>query len=262
MNSQKQDIIRSLIVDDETLGRDVIAQMLSKHGDMEVIAEASNGEEALRRIAEKNPDLIFLDIKMPGISGIDLAESLQNRNDANIVFVTAYDEYAVTAFEKSALDYLLKPFDQERFDQMLNRVRKRFNQQNEAHLGRNLKAFLQNNSNFQSRVPTHRIVIKESGRVFFVESDEVDHFEASGNYVALHTHGKQHLVHGTLTQMEQKLDPEKFLRIHRSAIVNIDSIRELQPHFNGEYVVLLKNGSRLKVSRSFKDSVKAQLGIE
>jgi len=269
MDKQKRSI-KALIIDDERLGRDVVRHMLSDHHDIEIIEECSNGKEALRLIRQSNPDLIFLDIKMPGMDGMELAECLDEACRPIIVFVTAYNEFAIQAFEQNAIDYLLKPFDQERFDQMIARVGKRFEQCEEAAFAQKLKGFLSSNSDLQmprglpqeeGRKPIDRIVVKESGRVFFVNPEEVDYFEASGNYVALNLDRKTHLVYDTLTKMEQKLDSSKFLRIHRSTIVNLDRVQELQPHFNGEYVVILNSGAKLKLSRSYKEEARAKLGL-
>lgn len=264
MTQQEEQSISVLIVDDERLGREVVSHMLEKHSGFSLLGECANGVEALDSIKELKPDLVFLDIKMPGMSGMELSERLDDSHRPVVVFITAYDAFAVDAFEQNALDYLLKPFDQGRFDQMIQRVRRRFEQKEEASFAKRLKGFLSTHhdlGNPSSRA-MDRIVVKESGRVFFVDPYEVDYFEASGNYVALHVDGKSHLVYDTLTKMEGKLDPQKFLRIHRSTIVNLGRIRELQPHFNGEYVVILKSGDRLKLSRSYKDVARARLGLE
>ena len=264
MTVSEEQSISVLIVDDERLGREVVSHMLEKHPGFRVLGECVNGMDALETIKQVKPDLVFLDIKMPGMSGMELAEQLDDQSRPVVVFVTAYDAFAVEAFEQNALDYLLKPFDQERFDQMIGRVRRRIEQKEEASFAKKLKGFLSTHSdlNVSSSRIIDRIVVKESGRVFFVNPDDVDYFEASGNYVALHVEGKSHLVYDTLTRMERKLDPEKFLRIHRSTIVNLDRIRELQPHFNGEYVVILKSGDRLKLSRSYKNVARETLGLE
>ena len=264
MTSLEEQSISVLIVDDERLGREVVSHMLEKHAGFRVLRECANGSEALDSIQELKPDLVFLDIKMPGMSGMDLAERLDDNNRPVVVFVTAYDDFAVDAFKHNALDYLLKPFDQDRFDQMIQRVRRRFDQKEEASFAKRLKGFLSAHPDFNDSASSaiDRIVVKESGRVFFVDPNEVNYFEASGNYVALHVDGKSHLVYDTLTKMEGKLDPQRFLRIHRSTIVNLERIQELQPHFNGEYVVILKNGDRLKLSRSYKEVARERLGLE
>ncbi len=264
MTSPKENAIRALVVDDERLGRDVVVHMLQEHEDIELIGVCSTGKEALTIVGEQSPDLIFLDIKMPGMSGLELANCLKDDARPAIVFITAYNEFAVEAFDRNAMDYLLKPFDQERFDQMVDRVRCRFKQEEDALFARRLKGFLSSSPNLNSDAnrPIDRIVVKESGRVFFVNPNDVDFFEASGNYVALNVSGKVHLVYDTLSRMEERLDSTKFLRIHRSTIVNLDRIKELQPHFNGEYVVILDSGTRLKLSRSYKVEARSRLGLD
>ena len=258
--------ITALIVDDEPLGCDLVRHMLTAHPDIRVVAECSDGEEALAAIKRHAPQLVFLDVKMPRLDGIALLERLDPGHRPLIVFLTAHNTYALRAFEEHALDYLLKPFDQERFDQTVARARQRLEQIESAKLGESVKRFL--TSAPVDAVPTakpfaERIVVRESGHVYFVGVPEISWLEASGNYVALHvTSGKTHLVHETMAAMEAKLDPTLFVRIHRSTIVNVARIKELQPHFNGEYVVLLKDETKLKLSRSFLGTARAALGLE
>lgn len=254
--------IRALIVDDEELARDLIVHMLGNHPEVEIVSQCQNGIEATQRLAET--DLVFLDIKMPGMDGIVFADSIDSENPPIIVFITAYDEFAIQAFEKNALDYLLKPFDQKRFDQMIERVKGQIDANENIAFANRLKSFLSNKSPIS--VNPHakyvdRIVVKDRGRVYFVKVDEIEYVEASGNYVALHVGGKTHLVYDTLSKIESTLDPNRFLRIHRSTIVSIDQIKELQPHFNAEFVVLLKSGHTLKLSRSYSESAKKRLGL-
>lgn len=208
------------------------------------------------------------------MNGVKLIESLPEGYCPIIVFVTAYDQYALKAFEHDAIDYLLKPFDQERFDQTVERALCRYRRDIDAKLAQSLKTFLSTNellaptqsqekpNSSEKSKQVERIVVKESGRVFFIPTEDIDCFEASGNYVALSVGGKTHLVYETLSKMEKKLNPAQFIRIHRSTITNISRIKELQPHFNGEYIVILKNGKRLKLSRSYRGKAKILLGIE
>ncbi len=271
MTMPSQPKISVLIIDDESHGRDVVRMMLKGHQDIDVLQECSNGIEAREAIKDRSPDLIFLDIKMPGLDGIEMLRQLKLEERPYVVFVTAYNEYALQAFEEHALDYLLKPFDQERFDQMLDRARGQVAQSEEAAFGRRLKRFLDGNnvsapstsSSGQSapRPCVDRLVVKESGRVFFLNPTEVDWLEAAGNYVSLHVGSKTHMIYETMGSMEQRLDPNKFVRIHRSTIVNVDCIKEMQSHFNGEYIVILNTGDKLKLSRSYRDKAKAALGI-
>lgn len=272
MSNSEAKMIRALIIDDESLARDVIRHMLQKHADIQIINEYSNGAQALPAIREEQPDLIFIDIEMPRMNGIELAKCLGESPSPIVVFVTAYSKFAVEAFEQNAIDYLLKPFDQERFDQMTRRVRSQIGQQNEADLARQLKAVLSQTSplappNESPRVnkdtnPLDRIVVKDGGRVLFIDPTQVRYFEASGNYVALHLPGKTHLLHETLNKMEQRLAASRFLRIHRSTIVNLDFLKELQPHFNGEYIVILKDETRLKMSRTYSTKARTRLGLD
>ncbi len=263
--------IKALIVDDEAHGRNVVRLMLEKHPDIEVAQECSNGLEAKEAIVASRPNLVFLDIRMPGLDGISMLKQLAPEERPYIVFITAYDQYALKAFEEHAFDYLLKPFDQERFDATLDRVREQIAQCEEAAFGRRLKHFLDQNSvtsesasedaQTPSKPQQDRLVIKESGRVFFVNPKEVDWLEAAGNYVSLHVGKKTHMIYETMGSMEQKLDPSKFVRIHRSTIVNVDSIKEMQSHFNGEYIVILNTGDKLKLSRSYREKAKTALGL-
>jgi two-component system LytT family response regulator len=264
--------LRTLIVDDEFHGRDVVRHMLKSHPDVTIVGEAANGTRALEEIRTQHPDVVFLDIRMPKLGGMELVDALETDVPPVIVFVTAHDSYAVQAFERCAFDYLLKPFDQERFDRTMVRVRERFRVRQDADMGRRLREVFDPKTLVEAPVPTvtaarpkvtplTRFVVKESGRVFFVPVANADWLEASGNYVGLRVGGKTHLIHETLASVEQMLDPQKFLRIHRSTIVNVDRIKELQPFANGEFVVILHDGTRLKLSRSFRDRANEVLGL-
>jgi two-component system LytT family response regulator len=261
--------ITTLIVDDEPLGRDLIRHMLASHPDVRVVAECSDGEKALAAIQRHTPRLVFLDIKMPRLDGMTLLQQLGPGSRPQIVFVTAHDTFAIQAFEASAFDYLLKPFDQERFDQTMIRLRHRLQQIEEAKLGQSVRHLLAASAGAgheSAAAPAgrelERIVVRESGRVYFVDIAAIEWLEASGNYVALHVaEGKTHLVHETMAAMEARLDPKRFVRIHRSTMVRLDRIKELLPHFNGEYVVVLKDNVRLKLSRGYLDTARASLGL-
>jgi two-component system, LytTR family, response regulator len=275
MTSKDPTGLRTVIVDDEPLGRDVVRHMLQSHPDIVVVGEAANGVKALEEIRAQQPQLVFLDIKMPKLGGLEVLKTLSSDSGALpvVIFTTAYDEYAVQAFERNALDYLLKPFDQERFNEALARARRHVRTAHEADFGRRLRDLIASNSFGaldSTPKPRHdrppervlsRFTLKEGGRVTFVSVDAVDWFEASGNYVGLHVQGKTHLIHETLSDVEQSLDPTRFLRIHRSTIVQVDRIKELQPFTNGEFVVILHDGTRLKLSRSFRERADEVLGI-
>ena len=267
-------MIRTIVVDDEPLAREVVREFLSADEEFEVVAECSNGFEAVKAVSEQDPDVLFLDIQMPKLDGLTVLQRLEADARPLVVFITAFDAYAIKAFEAQALDYLLKPFDQERFDQTLTNIRRRLTQMDEARFGQNLRNLLiahaprsnqphgaatpiGTNSSFDERLP-----VKENGRVFFVDVTDIDWLEASANYVALHVAGRTHLVHETMTVMETRMNPTRFVRIHRSTIVNVARIKELLPHFNGEFVVLLKDGTRLKLSRGHLSKAKAALGLD
>jgi two-component system LytT family response regulator len=268
--------ISAMIVDDEPLGRDVVRHMLAAHPDLEIVGECGDGAKAVAAIKRLAPALVFLDIRMPKLDGMEVLARLEPATPGGrrpvIVFVTAYDEYAVRAFEERALDYLLKPFDQERFDATIHRVRERIQQLDEAELGKSVRGLLAGRSGNGATAPApaaatvtpyvERLVVRESGRIFFVGVHEIDYLEAAGNYVSLHVAGKTHLIHETMTNTEARLDPARFVRIHRSTIVNVARIDELRPHFNGEYIILLKDATELKLSRGYVDKAKAALGLE
>jgi two-component system, LytTR family, response regulator len=250
--------IRTLIVDDESLARERVRDMLEGDRRIQIIGECANGHEAVEAILENNPDLIFLDVEMPGLDGFGVLEALPPDAIPVIIFVTAYDQYAVKAFEVFALDYLLKPFDKERFDVAVARAKDHIqNEKKESMSERILKALEEIKTK-----PVHleRLVIKMNGHVFFVKSDEIDWLEAEGNYVRLHAGKESYLLRDTITALEGQLDPKKFVRVHRSAIVNIDSIQELQPWFHGEYRIILKEGVELTLSRSYRERLHEALG--
>lgn len=264
MNDAPASPITTLIVDDEPLGRDLLRHMLARHPDFRVVGECADGEKALAAVRRHAPQLVLLDIKMPRLDGMSLLQQLEADARPLVVFITAHDTYALQAFEAHAFDYLLKPFDQERFDQMLARIRRRVSEIAAAQLGQNVRHLLAGPPPTAAArpPPLERIVVRESGRVYFVNVAEIEWLEAEGNYVALHVAGgRSHLVHETMATLETKLDPTRFVRIHRSTMVRIDRIKELLPHFNGEYVVLLHDQTRLKLSRSYLESARPVLGL-
>ena len=251
-------IIRALVIDDEPLAREMIREMLEGESEVEIIGECANGREAVEAIRSMRPDLIFLDIQMPELGGFEVLEALKTEEVPYIIFATAYDQYAVRAFEVHALDYLLKPFDRERFEASWKRAKAfirdgRFNARDQHILAllQELKAgprFLE------------RLVIKTEGRVFFLDVDEICCIESEGNYVRVHNGRKTYLLRETISGLESQLDPKKFLRIHRSSIVRIDKIKELQPWFHGEYHVVLENGKQLTLSRNYRANLQEAVG--
>ena len=258
--------IRVAIVDDEELSRERMRTLLSEHADIEVVAECADGAEALRAIDDKNPDLVFLDVQMPEVDGFEVVEALEH-GDADapenagktpaIVFVTAHDDHALKAFEIHALDFLLKPFDEARFEKTLSRARRHLQQSRETVDARLLALLEDLRSERHGQRHSDRLIVKSGGRVFFLRTEEIDWVEAAGNYVRLHARSESHLLRESMKNMESRLDPNTFVRIHRSAIVNIDRVKELEPWFHGEYIVIMRDGTRLTASRVYSDRLSA-----
>lgn len=250
--------IRVLIVDDESLARDMIREMLEDDRDVEIVGECLNGEEAVAAIEAYAPDLLFLDVQMPEASGFEVLETLKNGPMPHVIFVTAYDQYAVRAFEVHALDYLLKPFDRERFEASWHRAKEQILKDKNGRLDQRILTLLEELKAGSKYL--ERLVIKSNGRVFFLDADDIDWIEAEGNYVSVHSGTKAHLLRETISSLEAQLDPKKFRRIHRSAIVQLDKIRELQPWFHGEYRIVLHSGAELMLSRNYRENLQEALG--
>lgn len=250
--------IRTVIVDHDPRARERIRALLGEQPDLEVVGEARDGEEAVRAILAHEPDLVFLDIQMPKMDGFEVIRAVGAANMPLVVFVTACDQHALKAFDVRALDYLLKPFDRERFVESLGRVRQAIARSGSDEIGRRLLELVRELRPGGAR--SDRLVIKSAGRLFFLKTDEIDWVEAAGNYVKLHVGPDEHLLRETMNGIEQKLDPGTFFRIHRSRIVNMERIKELQPWFNGEYVVILRNGTKLTLSRGYREKLQERLG--
>ncbi len=252
--------IRTLIIDDEPLARRRVRKLLSADPDFEIITECANGRQAITEILEQKPQLIFLDVQMPEITGFDVIEAIGERDLPMVVFVTAFDKYAVRAFEVHAVDYLLKPFDRARFDKTIRQIKRRLTSEDSSELSTRTLALLEafrDKTNY-----LERFIIKAGGRVFFIKTDEIDWFEAEGKYVRLHTGKESHLLREAIGNIEARLDAKKFLRIHRSHIVNIERIKELEPWFHNEYRVILRDGTKLMMSRSCRKRLGELLGSE
>lgn len=246
----------ALIADDEPLARERVRRYLSAYPEFEVVAEAKSGDEALRMIEENDIDLLFLDIQMPGMDGLAVLESAKSAHSPYVIFITAYEQHAVKAFELEAIDYLLKPYDDVRFGRAIERAKKLLhagNQSSEQHVT------LEENTSSDHKF-VERLLVKEQGRLIPVQISDVDHFSSAGNYVRLHTPGTSYLVRDTLTRLESVLDPKKFARIHRTSIVNLSRIKSLEPLYGGDYTIQLQNGTRLTLSRNFTEQVMRILG--
>ena len=244
-------MIRTLIVDDEPLARDRVKRLLRDEEDIEVVGECGNGKDAIDFIKSKNPDLVFLDIQMPEKSGLDVVKSLGGKRFPTIVFVTAYDKYALQAFDVHALDYLLKPFNRERIKRAVARAREQVEHRRMGNLDERLNSLIADLRSEKKYL--ERLVVKSVGRVFFLKTEEIDWIEAAGTYVKLHVGRDSHMIRETMNGIEAMLDPDKFLRIHRSTVVNIDRIKELHPMFSGDYAVILRDGTELALSRNYRD---------
>lgn len=266
--------IRTLIVDDEALARRGLELRLQGAPDFEIVAQCGNGREALVAIARHSPDLVFLDIQMPGFDGFDVIRQLPTESMPMIVFVTAFDRYALDAFEAHALDYLLKPVEEARFAAALDHVREQFRQRHAVRQREQLVALLARvqgagevdlsafTDGTPPAAPRHPEVLpirtgRETVRVKVISIDWID---AAGDYMCVHAEGRTHVVRATMKQFEQALDPRRFQRVHRSTIVNVDRVRTLRPHTNGEYFLTLEGGHELKLSRSYRDRLETLLG--
>jgi two-component system LytT family response regulator len=263
--------IRTLIVDDEPLARRTIRNLLAEDTDVEVVGECGGGAEAVESIQGRPPDLLFLDIQMPGMDGFDVLSQIELEHISAVIFVTAYDAYALKAFEVHALDYLLKPFTDERFREALARAKSHVELREARGLAESLRAFLRGRAGAEDEAATTsaasgrkggyltRFMIKVGGRVIFINPSDVDWIEADNYYVKLHVGGRAHLLRLSMKELEERLDPKLFWRTHRSAIINLDRVKELHQHPSGEYVVVLQDGTELKLSRARRERLQELL---
>lgn len=259
------DKIRTLIVDDEPLAREGVRLLLQGDSQIDIVGECSSGRKAIEEILKRSPDLVFLDVQMPEVDGFEVVAGVDPARMPVVIFVTAYDRYAIRAFEVQALDYLLKPYTDARFRSVLERAKTFIAKERLAELRTRLGTFLDAHSarlsNNEPRLegdmrdarsaPSQaaRVMIKSGGRVCFLDIDEIDWIQAADYYVELHTGGKTHLLRDSLTHLEARLDPKRFFRIHRSTIINIERVSELLPHHHGNYRVILRDGTKLELSR-------------
>lgn len=263
-SKQSTNTIRALVVDDEILARRRICRLLESESGIEVVGEAANGREALKALKKLKPDLMFLDVQMPVYDGFETLRQLDPKETPEIVFVTAYDQYALGAFDVNAVDYLLKPFDQERFREALKRVKKRINSnsKNTANANQSLQALRESISDLSheadsavgSRI-TDRLAIRDGSKITFVKLSDIHWISAAQNYVKIHTSKKELLMRSSLKELEARLNPDQFIRIHRSTLVNIDAIKEISPWFHGDQIVLLHSGAKLTLARTRRSAL-------
>jgi two-component system LytT family response regulator len=249
--------IRTLIIDDEPLARRGIRSLLEQDPEIEIIGECADGVEAVEEIQRGNPDLIFLDVQMPEVNGFDVIEALRLLRIPDIIFVTAFDQYAIEAFKVHALDYLLKPVDADRFRTALNRAKASIHSKHDHLIGEKLLDLVNDLKKEQHSLS--RIVIKSNGRIMFLNIREIDWIEAAGDYITIHARKEKHLLREKISAIESKLDAKMFIRIHRSTIVNVERIKELRPKFRGEYTVNLIDGTLLTMSRSYRNRLNSLL---
>jgi two-component system LytT family response regulator len=250
--------IRTLIVDDEPLARERLRQLLAEQPEIELVGECADGREAVDAIQKQSPDLIFLDIQMPELNGFEVLEAICAEPMPIIVFVTAHDKFALRAFEVHAVDYLLKPFDRERFGTALKRALQQVKHREDPARAEAQAAVL---TEVQPPAnPIDRLAVKSGGRIRILKTADILWIEAAHNYVEIHEDKQSHLLRDTISAIEQKLPPDKFVRISRSTIVNIDKVKELEPLFYGEYTLTLQNGRRLTLSRRYRRKL-PQLGV-
>lgn len=248
--------IRTLIVDDEPPARRRLCALLEHENDIEVIGEVGDGQSAVERIVAERPDLLFLDIQIPELSGIEVVEAIGVDEMPAIIFVTAFDEYAVRAFELAAVDYLLKPFDEARFRRAVARARQQLDRSDAtaARLAQMLE-------HWNPTRPTIRLPVKHRGRIQMVALGDVDYITSSGAYVRLHIGAQSHLIRERISALDARLDSTRFVRVHRSLIVNIDRVLELEPLYRGEYVIWLRDGTRLLTGRTYRARVQQAFGL-
>ena len=249
--------VRALIVDDEAAPRRRLSRLLREAGNVEVVGQCENGAGAVRAIREQEPNLVFLDVQMPGMNGFEVIRSIGVEQMPMVVFVTAYDEFALQAFEAQALDYLLKPFGEERVRKTLERARRFLMGSEQSALRQQLTSLL------RVAARDHQaecLLVKNGERVLLLRPNEIDWIEADDDYVHLHVGAESHLLRSTLAELEQRLSPEGFVRIHRSRLVNLDRIKEFRPLFHGESVIILKGGARLTASQNCLRALQERLG--
>jgi len=249
--------IRAIIVDDEPLAREGVRLHLEAEPDVEIVGEAGTGEEAVELIETVRPDLLFLDVQMPGMDGFGVLDAVGPAHMPVTIFTTAYDQFALRAFDAHAIDYILKPYDAQRFSSAIERARMHLNGRRKVQVDERLDSLI---DELRARNQyLERLVVRSGGRILILRVADIDWVEAASNYVRLHAGGREYLLRETMTALESKLDPADFVRIHRSTIVRVDKIRELEPLFQGDYVVILDDNTRLTSSRGYREKLQELL---
>lgn len=252
--------IRVLVVDDEALARERACQLLKADPEIEVVGQCGDGQTAVEKIQKDKPDLVLLDVQMPELDGFAVVEAIGADKMPAVIFVTAHEKFALKAFDVHALDYLLKPYDRERFETALKRAKDQLARAKAGGLESKMTALL---GEIKTQPKTaNRLVVKTEGRVLLLKNEDVDWIEAADNYIILHVAAETHMLRETMSSIEARLPAEKFIRVNRSTIVNLDRIKELQPLFHGEYVIILKNGTKVTLSRGYREKLDQLLGRE
>ncbi len=249
----------AIVVDDEEYARDIVKSLLAQDASVHLLAECSNGAEAIEKICELKPDMVFLDIQMPEVNGFEVIQATQEKHTPHYIFTTAYDSFALKAFEVNAIDYLLKPFDDDRFFDALQKVKDKAQTPVSGLMKENLLALIEESRQTRTSF-LKRISVRTGSRIHFINVEDIDWIEADNQYVKIHT-GPKHQVHRQpLSELESLLDPSQFVRIHRSTIVNVDRITSLEPHFRGDYVISLQDNTKLKLAKSRKETLRQLMG--
>ncbi|MCE7993049.1 MAG: response regulator transcription factor [Roseivirga sp.] len=249
----------AIVVDDEEYARDIVKSLLAQDASIDLLAECSNGAEAIEQIKALKPDMVFLDIQMPEVNGFEVIEATRNTYNPHYIFTTAYDAFALRAFEVNALDYLLKPFDDDRFFDALQKAKNKAEDPISEAMKKSLLALI-DSSKKTAQAYIKRISVRTGGRIHFINVEDIDWIEADNQYVKIHTGPKSQVHRQSLSELESLLDPALFIRIHRSTIVNIDRIASLEPHFRGDFVISLKDSTRLKLAKSRKEALRELMG--
>lgn len=252
--------LRVLIVDDEAPARERLVDLLRKDAEVTAIAEAENGMAAIDAIANARPNLVFLDVQMPELDGFGVIDAIGATNMPLTIFVTAYDQHAIRAFEATALDYLLKPFSDERLEAALARAKQRLKERSVYEIGQRMLRMVSRGAKPQQARPLDRLVVRSGGTTRFIRVAEIDYIEGAGVYVSLHVGGKALLHRAAIQDLVERLDPMRFVRVHRSAVVNIESIVQLEARSHGEFDAVLKHGGRVRVSRTYRAELEKRLG--